>query len=510
MPEKNKTEDNGTKGVVSLEAVKSALDESRDRIKSLLDERKSATDEEIKGLDTKLSGAIERFEEMEAKFAEVAKAMEEFELAKQRRSLGLGGGKSNKSIGSAFTESDEYKGFVAAKAAKKSEAVSLGDALSHRKDYAIMTLDADSGGALVEPWLIRDPFLQRRRSPRVRDFIPRNQLASNGLEYIEQTNFNELYGEVRNSVTAGSSVVVNVKGPKDASEYGGAAGFYVDQVVTFDKDGSGEETATVTAIDRDSTPNTITVDSLSNNHAAGVSITAEDYEFTSETKLKPRMRATFDRKQEAVKTLATSIPISNQMARDAGQLRQMIDTQMMESLTLTEERQILYGDGSADQLTGFFSHPSVQSYQWSSGTTGDTKIDCLRRAMTLADLAHFSVEAIMVHPTDWEEIELEKEDSSGANTGAYLLPNVPNGTAPRSLFGVPVVVTTALQPGDALLGAFSVGAAIWDREEAMIRIADQHEDFFARNMHLLLAEESMLLAIYYPESFVKVDFDATP
>lgn len=492
--------------VVALREVKGLLDAGRKDIAALLAEHKAAADESKAALQQRLDESVSRLEANELKFAELRSQVDEFELRSLR--MDIHGSKSVRAtVGSEFVGSDEYKSFVQ-RGLKASAPFRIEGGFTGLKTDAVLTEgSATSGSALTEPFLITQPFRAPIRQLVLRDLIPRNSISTDALEFIQQDQFNYLYGEVAGATGTGA-VTVQLKMPSDGSEYAGVSGFYDGQSVTFDAGTASEETVTISSVDAAAGTFDCT---LTTNHAAGVSITAEDYVYTPETVLKPRSRAKFTRVTENVKTLATSIPVSRQVMRDASLLQTMLNTQLIESLRLTEEHQILYGDGSADQLLGFFNNASVQGYAWSSGVPGDTKIDAIRKAMTLCQLAHFPVDAIMLHPSDWQDIELTKDGSGGsANTGAYVLPNVPTSAAQPMLFRVPVIPTTALQPGDCLLGSFAVGCTLWDREEAMIRIADQHEDFFARNMELVLAEERMLFAVYYPESFVAVDFDAAP
>jgi HK97 family phage major capsid protein len=57
--------------------------------------------------------------------------------------------------------------------------------------------------------------------------------------------------------------------------------------------------------------------------------------------------------------------------------------------------------------------------------------------------------------------------------------------------------------GTFLTGAFALGAAVWDREDATIRVADEHDDFFVRNMVAILCEERVALTVYRTQAFVK-------
>jgi HK97 family phage major capsid protein len=221
-----------------------------------------------------------------------------------------------------------------------------------------------------------------------------------------------------------------------------------------------------------------------------------------ETEDKSESELTFELETETVRTIAHWIPAPNQVLDDVSQLRAYIDTRMIYGLKLEEEAQILYGNGVNPNLTGIM--PQANTYAWSDGETDDTKLDCIRRAMTVAKLAHYPVTGLVLHPSDWEDIELLK----GSN-GRYIWINVVQG-GESQLWRVPVVETDAVNSGEALTGAFGLGAILWDREQSNIRITDSHEDYFIKNMLVILAEERLALTTFRPEAFVNIDFDNAP
>lgn len=212
----------------------------------------------------------------------------------------------------------------------------------------------------------------------------------------------------------------------------------------------------------------------------------------------------FELKDTAVKTLAHWLPATRQILSDAPQLQEYTDTRLIYGLKIVEESQILYGNGVGQNLLGIAVHPDVQTYAWSDGEVGDTKIDAIRRAITLARIAEYPVDGIALHPTDWADIELAKGDD-----GHYLWVNIVIG-GQMQLWRVPVVETTAVNAGSSVLGAFGLAATLWDREEASVRVSDSHSTFFTENKVAILAEERLALSIYRPEGFVAVDFDAAP
>ena len=75
---------------------------------------------------------------------------------------------------------------------------------------------------------------------------------------------------------------------------------------------------------------------------------------------------------------------------------------------------------------------------------------------------------------------------------------------------MPVIVTNSINSGEALVGAFNLGAMLWDREEASVRISESHSDYFTKNMLAILGEERVALTVFRPEAFVSITFDSAP
>ena len=224
--------------------------------------------------------------------------------------------------------------------------------------------------------------------------------------------------------------------------------------------------------------------------------------------VKPQSSFAFVGEQAPVRTLAHWEAAHRNVLADEPQLRSIIDNELMYGLRLLEDSQILNGDGAGENLLGVLQTPNIQEYAWSDGATSpvaDTKADAIRRAATLSFLAYYEPSGIVLHPNDWEDIELTKDQQ-----GQYLVAvSVAMGGEPR-VWRMPVVDTPAIAEGTALVGAFGTGAQLYDREEASIRISEQHSDFFVRNAIVILAEQRLALAVKRPEAFVKVDFDAEP
>jgi HK97 family phage major capsid protein len=223
---------------------------------------------------------------------------------------------------------------------------------------------------------------------------------------------------------------------------------------------------------------------------------------------KPQSSFVFVGQQAPVRTLAHWEAAHRNVLADEPQLRSIIDNELMYGLRLQEDDQILNGDGIGENLTGVLQTSGIQTYDWSDGVVdpvADTMADAIRRAATLSFLAYYEPTGVVLNPLDWEKIETTKD-----NNGQYLVAvSVALGGEPR-VWRIPVVESPAIEEGTALVGAFGTGAQLYDREQASIRISEQHSDFFVRNAVVILAEQRLALAVKRPESFVKVNFDSAP
>lgn len=214
---------------------------------------------------------------------------------------------------------------------------------------------------------------------------------------------------------------------------------------------------------------------------------------------KPESSLEFTLQSTPVRTIAHWIQASKQILQDVPALQSYIDTRMRFGLEIEEETQILSGDGTGQNLLGLI--PQATPYDVSRTKAGDTRIDIVRRAMTQVRLAEYRADAIVLHPSDWEEIELTKTDE-----GAYIWAN-PRGLLGPTLWGLPVIDTTAVEEGEFLVGNFQMAAMLWDREDAVVDVSTEDRDNFIKNMVTIRAEERLALEVSRPEALIYGDFE---
>lgn len=217
----------------------------------------------------------------------------------------------------------------------------------------------------------------------------------------------------------------------------------------------------------------------------------------AEGALKPQSDIQLELVSTSAKVIAHTAKASRQILDDAPQMRTYIDGRLRYGLAFEEEQQLLLGDGTGQNLTGII--PQATAYSAEFAVASETAIDKVRLGMLQAALAEYPASGIVMHPTDWARIETTKDAD-----GRYIIGN-PQGMIAPQLWGLPVVPTQAIEIDKFLVGAFRLGAQVFDRWQARVEIATENEDDFVKNLVTMLCEERLALAVYRPEAFIYGD-----
>ncbi len=218
--------------------------------------------------------------------------------------------------------------------------------------------------------------------------------------------------------------------------------------------------------------------------------------------VKPESAMTLERVTEPVKTLAHWIPATKRALSDAGQLRTLIDNFLRNGLMEEFEDQAITGSGVGENFTGLDTVSGTQDQAWDTNILVTT-----RKARTkVRTVGRATPTAYLLHPTDWETIQLTRDDSGGAGTGGFLFGG-PAGLQAPTLWGLPVVECEAVPQGWGWVGDFRQ-MVYWSREQGSIQVSDSHSDFFIRNLVAILAEQRAAFGILKPSAFVEMDLTA--
>lgn len=214
---------------------------------------------------------------------------------------------------------------------------------------------------------------------------------------------------------------------------------------------------------------------------------------------------TFEKKSSPVETIAHWIPASRQVLADAPQLQGLIDGRLRFGLKLKEDMGLLYGDGLNGNLLGAMPQATVFSAAGMPAAPVDgpahTSIDYLRWAFLQVSKAQYPATFAVMSLEEWAKIQMLK-----TTDGAYIFGTPTDGAAPR-VWGKQIVESHGMASNEFLAGS-GFAATVYDREEVTVRVAEQHADFFIKNMVAILCEERLGFTVERPAALVGGEFPA--
>jgi HK97 family phage major capsid protein len=214
---------------------------------------------------------------------------------------------------------------------------------------------------------------------------------------------------------------------------------------------------------------------------------------------KPESNITYEADETSVRTLAHWIKASNQILADAPQLQSIIDTSLRYMLDTVEDTQLLSGSGSGENLTGLITAATAYASPWTS--VGDTRIDVILKAIAQCETgSQLPCTGIILNSLDWAQMLGIKTDDGDYLSGGPFSAN------PPTLWGRPVVATTAMTAGQFVVLNGTQAAQIFDRMETEVIISSEHADLFIRNQVAIRAEKRLALVIKRPLAIVHGTF----
>lgn len=213
----------------------------------------------------------------------------------------------------------------------------------------------------------------------------------------------------------------------------------------------------------------------------------------AEAGVKPETDMQLDLRSVSARVIAANMKASRQALDDVAFLRSMIDQRLLYKLRFREELQMLAGDGTGQNLHGII--PQAAAFAAPHAVTAETPIDRVRLAILQVALEEYPADGIVLHPTDWSKIETAKDTQN-----RYIIGN-PAGNLAPTLWGLPVVPTQAIAANTFLVGAFRLGAQVFDRWDARVETGYVNDDF-TKNLVTILAEQRLAFAVYRPTAFV--------
>ena len=210
--------------------------------------------------------------------------------------------------------------------------------------------------------------------------------------------------------------------------------------------------------------------------------------------------ATFEQYNVPITTVAHWLKISNQLLADAPAVVAYIETRLRDGLAQRVEAQLINGNGTSPNLSGFTDSGNFTAY---TATSDDLLVDAINRIKYTMWAAGNMPDTVIVNPADWGAMERTRE---GSNSGTYLY-GTPGMNAGMNPFGLNVVLSHYLAAGKVIVGRMSDAAVLYARSGAVVEMGYVGNDF-TNNLITIRAEERLGLGCDRPAGIYYGDFTA--
>lgn len=212
---------------------------------------------------------------------------------------------------------------------------------------------------------------------------------------------------------------------------------------------------------------------------------------------------------EEIRKFGVSIPVTEELLADVTAVQGYLDSRLRTMLNLRLDSELLNGNGTAPNIEGVLNKSGINTFDYSAFAGNLKRIGQVYQAITeIRKDAFVEPDAILMHPSDWYDIvtEVNAVTTSGALNPLFMGAGMFNGAPQASLWGVPVVPTTAISAGTALVGNFGggVSAHIITRQGIDVAMSDSHSDFFTKDKVMMKASLRLGFAIYRPTAFCSI------
>lgn len=195
--------------------------------------------------------------------------------------------------------------------------------------------------------------------------------------------------------------------------------------------------------------------------------------------------------------IAGYVKISRQMLDDVPAMTSFLQSRLLEKYLVAEDAQLLSGNGTSPNLQGLLGVAAA--------ATGASTVDVeqLVEAIAQVEATNYSATGILINPLDWANIVNTKNTAS-----AYSLPGstVVTTDGQLSIAGIPIFKSTAIAADKFLVGDWSMGAQIMQRDGISVQFSEFDGNNFTENMITVRVEARIAFPIYYADAFVAGDF----
>ena len=200
---------------------------------------------------------------------------------------------------------------------------------------------------------------------------------------------------------------------------------------------------------------------------------------------------------ETVRKIAHWLPVSDEQLEDIPGLDSLLRDDMILGVRQRLSSQLMNGDGSAPNLTGFLDNGHTPT---DVATTGDFVADAISKLIENVQVLGFTnPTAVIMNPSDWWGYR-----RATTSDGIYIAGN-PSDAAPQIMWGLPVVTTTEIAAGSAHCGNYRDFSRLAVKRGVEVSVSSEHASYFIQGVQAIKAEMRAAFAVIRELAFAKTN-----
>lgn len=200
---------------------------------------------------------------------------------------------------------------------------------------------------------------------------------------------------------------------------------------------------------------------------------------------------------EPVRKIGHFIPVTDEQLEDIPGIDAILRGEMIDGVRQRLSGQLMNGDGSAPNLTGFLDNGHTPT---DVDATGDFIADaCDKLIENVRVLGFTEPDAIIMNPRDWHGYR-----RATTSDGIYIAGS-PSDNIPSRMWGLPVALTTEIAQGSALCGNFGGFTRLAVKRGVEVSISTEHGTYFINGLQAVKAEMRCAFAVLRELAFAKTN-----
>ena len=204
-----------------------------------------------------------------------------------------------------------------------------------------------------------------------------------------------------------------------------------------------------------------------------------------------------------VQKTSAVMTISQEMLDDTPGLQSYLSQRLPAKILTVVDDQLLNGSGSSPNQLGLMNGGTTfAAGSFANAIESAQELDCLIVSANQLALSNYAANGIILNPSDFHKIYLLKD-----STNEYLRGNsIVTSDGFTRINGIPVYLNNKMAAGSFVVGDFSQGSQVFQRENLTVDFGYENNDNFDKYLVSVRGIIRLAHAIYLPKAFVKGSF----